>query len=64
MKPQLQIVGVYPIPQAEEPCHLIEIVLKGAIENFYMGDFTQEQKDDYPPPNYKVIHHFTDWENH
>jgi hypothetical protein len=46
MKPQLQIVGVYPIPQAEEPCHLIEIVLKGAIENFYMGAFTQEQKDE------------------
>jgi hypothetical protein len=35
-------VGVYPVPEAEEPCHLIDVVVRDASGPIALSDFTQE----------------------
>jgi len=38
---KLSVVGVHPIPEAAEPCHLIELLIDGS-ESLDIGSITQE----------------------
>jgi len=38
---QATIVGIHPI-EADEPVHLIELLVRGEVEDFDIGDVTQE----------------------
>ena len=48
-----KVVGVYPVPDAEEPCHLVEIAITGGTGIFDIGDVTQEV-DGQPRENWQV----------
>jgi hypothetical protein len=37
----VKIIGVYPVQESEEPCHLIELLLKNYTGPVSMVDFTQ-----------------------
>ena len=41
MTAQIRILGVHPI-KADEPVHLIELVVEGSVEDFDFGEVTQE----------------------
>jgi hypothetical protein len=45
----VEIIGVYPV-QAKEPCHAIELWVKGVVRPFSFSDFKQE---DPAKPNWK-----------
>jgi hypothetical protein len=38
--PAVEVVGVYPV-EAPEPCHLIEVIVRGSTGRFDIGAFTQ-----------------------
>jgi hypothetical protein len=40
---QVEIIGVHDEPDAEEPCHLIEVEIREATEAVDLGRFTQPQ---------------------
>jgi hypothetical protein len=48
----VEIVGVYLVPEAPEPCHLVELIVTEAHE-FNMGEFTQETPGQ-PRANWQV----------
>jgi hypothetical protein len=39
---RLTIIGVHPVAEAAEPCHLLEIRIDHCSESFDLGDITQE----------------------
>jgi len=39
---KIAVVGVYPVDEAREPCHLIELLIEGACDGLRMAEFTQE----------------------
>jgi hypothetical protein len=41
MATQAKIIGVHPI-EADEPVHLVEILVEGDVDNFDIGEVTQE----------------------
>ena len=41
MATQAKILGVHPV-EADEPVHLIELLLEGDVEDFDIGEVTQE----------------------
>jgi hypothetical protein len=50
----VEVVGVYPVPEAPEPCHLIEVVVRGS-PGFDPGDFTQSDPDQ-PRDNWQTAY--------
>lgn len=46
------VIGVHPI-QASEPVHLIELEMEGDIDDFDLGEVTQEEPGQ-PPSNWQV----------
>jgi hypothetical protein len=48
----IQVVGVYPVPEAPEPCHLIEVVVSDS-RGFDVGDFVQPDPDQ-PEENWQT----------
>lgn len=40
-----EIIGVYPVPDARQPCHLLEVILRAARGRADFGEFTQEDPD-------------------
>jgi hypothetical protein len=49
---EVEIVGVYMVPDAPEPCHLVEVIVTDA-DPFEVGDFTQEMPGE-PRENWQV----------
>jgi hypothetical protein len=51
--PQIEIIGIYPV-QADEPVHLVELIVRGSEGTFEIGDITQEvpgqSPDDWQVP--------------
>ncbi len=41
MTTQAKIIGVHPV-EAEEPVHLIELLVEGDVDEFEIGELTQE----------------------
>jgi hypothetical protein len=41
MPTQVRIIGIHPI-EADEPVHLIELLVEGDVEDFDIGELTQE----------------------
>lgn len=39
---KIKVIGIYPVEEAPEPCHLVEIVIEDFQGNLDMGEFTQE----------------------
>ena len=37
----VEIIGVYPVPEAEQPCHLIEVAVTDFFGELDIGAFTQ-----------------------
>lgn len=58
---QLHILGVYGVPEADEPCHLVEIACSGVEEPLDVGAFTQADPD-LPPSDWQAPYdeHFLD----
>ncbi|MGA2616394.1 MAG: hypothetical protein ABSF26_02215 [Thermoguttaceae bacterium] len=52
MTPRVEIIGVYPI-EAAEPCHLVELWVRGSAAEFDIGKFTQEEPGQ-PQSNWQV----------
>src|SRR5829696_3697374 len=52
IKPKVDVIGIYPV-KAPEPCHLVEIFVRGAREPFKVDAFTQEVANQ-PPSNWQV----------
>ena len=52
MTTSVEIVGVHPI-DADEPCHLIELIVRGATGKFDIGAITQEIPGE-PQDNWQV----------
>ena len=54
MPTKLTVVGVHPVEAADEPCHLIELLVEGADNGLNLGEATQEVKgksrDDWQAP--------------
>jgi hypothetical protein len=48
----VRVVGVYPVDDADEPCHLIELDVD-TDDPFDIGDVTQEDPE-LPPDNWQV----------
>ena len=48
----VEVVGVYPVPEAPEPCHLVEVIVTDAPE-LDVGEFTQETPRQ-PPENWQA----------
>jgi hypothetical protein len=48
----VEVLGVYAVPEAREPCQLIEVAVTDAFE-FDVGDFTQETPGQ-PRDNWQV----------
>jgi len=42
---QAQVIGVYPVPEAEQQCHLVELVVSDYIGKLDVGTFTQPLAD-------------------
>jgi hypothetical protein len=53
----VSVIGVYPVDEAEEPCHLLEIAISGRGK-FEPGVFTQEDPS-LPEENWQVP-----WDEH
>ncbi|MCX5999369.1 MAG: hypothetical protein NTU41_07185 [Chloroflexi bacterium] len=55
---QVEIVGVYPV-EGTEPCHLIELIIRGCEAEVDIGGFTQEvpgqPQDDWQVPYMEYI---------
>jgi hypothetical protein len=51
-RPGVEVVGVYPIDDAPEPCHLIELIIR-ASDAFNVGQITQEEAG-VPQENWQV----------
>ena len=49
--PEVDVVGVYPVDEAPEPCHLIEMIV--VSDAFDIGDITQAVEDQ-PRSNWQV----------
>ena len=47
MAPRVEVVGIYPVPEAEEPCHLIELKIRDS-PGFDISQFEQEDPDQRP----------------
>jgi hypothetical protein len=54
MAAKLTILGVHPVA-ADEPCHIVEILLEGTNDEFDFGDVTQEIADQ-PRANWQVAY--------
>ena len=52
MLPRVEIIGVHPI-QAAEPCHLVELWVRGSEAEFNVGKFTQVEPGQ-PQANWQV----------
>jgi len=50
---EFNIVGVYSVPEARQPCHLIEIIVRATDGKLDFGEVTQEAPDD-PRDNWQV----------
>ncbi len=50
---KINIIGVYPVAEAEEPCHLIELLVEGLYGNLDISEFTQ-QLPGQPRDNWQV----------
>jgi len=48
----IEVIGVYPVT-ADEPCHLVELRVRGVQSVFDFGGFTQEMPDT-PRSNWQV----------
>lgn len=48
-----KVIRVYPIPEADTPCHLVEISISGGTGIFDVGGITQEVKGQ-PRENWQV----------
>jgi hypothetical protein len=53
-KPRARVVGVYPV-EADEPVHLIELTVKGDLEEFDFSEVTQENPNQ-PRSNWQVAY--------
>jgi hypothetical protein len=42
---KVEVFGVYPVPEAEEPCHLVEVIVEGYEGALDVGVFTQAEPD-------------------
>ncbi len=38
----IKVIGVHAVPEAQEPCHLIEFEIRGKYEDFDWSDVAQE----------------------
>lgn len=54
MVTQARIIGIHPV-QADEPVHLIELLVDGDADGFDFGEVTQELADQ-PKPNWQVAY--------
>src|SRR5690348_8909510 len=54
MKAWAQIIGVHPV-DAEVPVHLIEVLVEGNLDDFDVGDVTQEDPSQ-PKMNWQVAY--------
>ena len=52
--PAVEVVGVYPIPEAPEPCHLVEVVVRDS-EGFDPAQFVQPDSTQ-PEDNWQVAY--------
>jgi len=52
MAPQAKVIGVHPV-QADEPVHLVELLIEGDVTEFDIGDVTQEVPGQ-PKSNWQV----------
>ena len=48
-----KVIGVYPVPEADTPCHLVEIVISGGTGVFDIGGISQEVRGQ-PTENWQV----------
>jgi len=57
---RIDVIGVYPVEESHEPCHLVELIIHGHGQ-FRVGDVTQEAPDQ-PSTNWQVPYdeHFVD----
>lgn len=53
MPAKLTVVGVHPVKSADEPCHLVELLVEGADDELDFGKVTQEVKGQ-PRDNWQV----------
>ena len=44
MSTRLTVVGVHPVEAADEPCHLVELLVEGADDELDFREVTQEVK--------------------
>lgn len=40
----IEVLGVYPVIGAEEPCHLLEVAVTGVSDDWDVGGFTQQME--------------------
>jgi hypothetical protein len=52
MAPRIEVLGVHPV-EADEPCHLVELVVHDSDGQFDIGSFTQEIADE-PQDNWQM----------
>ena len=45
MATRVEILGIYPV-EADEPCHLVELIVRESDRRFDVGAFTQEIPDE------------------
>lgn len=50
---KISVIGMYPVEEATEPCHLVEILIEDFQGNLSFDDFTQEV-DGQPRDNWQV----------
>jgi hypothetical protein len=52
--PSLEVIGVYPVPEAAEPCHLVEILVRSS-SGFDPAGFGQSDPDE-PRENWQTAY--------
>jgi hypothetical protein len=55
---RFEIIGAYPVPEAEDPCHLVEALVWGEGETVDFGEVTQESPGN-PKENWQAA-----WDEH
>lgn len=54
MATQARIIGVHPV-ETEEPVHLIELLVEGDVQEFEIGEVTQDDPE-HPKANWQVAY--------
>jgi hypothetical protein len=54
MSSSIEIVGLYAVPDAAEPVHLLEVLVSSEVEEIDFGEFTQPR--DGPASNWQVAY--------